>query len=93
MVIEFADNGDLLAHLKWLDQINSKVIQNLDSSEWKAYLQNTQPRLFLYMWHIAKGMEFLSRLKHREKVERYGATCTNGTLTKHLIKWSGLSEL
>ncbi|XP_060603014.1 fibroblast growth factor receptor 4-like isoform X2 [Ruditapes philippinarum] len=72
MVLEFADNGDLLAHLKWLDQINSKVIQNLDSSEWKAYLQNTQPRLFLYMWHIAKGMEFLSRLKivHRDLAGR-----------------------
>ena len=63
MVLEYADNGDLLAHLKQIEQTNSKVIQNLDSSEWKMYLQNTHPRLFLYMWHIAKGMEYLSRLK------------------------------
>ena len=67
MVLEFADNGDLLAHLKQLDRSNSKVIQNLDSSEWKAYLQKSHPRVFLYMWHIAKGMEYLSRLKVKIK--------------------------
>lgn len=61
--MELADNGDTLAHLKEIERLNQRSIRNLDSAEERFYLQNKHPRLFLYMWHVAKGMEYLSQLK------------------------------
>lgn len=63
MVMELAENGDLLAHLKDTEQTNHRTIQNLDSSEERFYLQNKHPLLFSYMWNVAKGMEYLTNMK------------------------------
>ena len=63
MVMELAENGDLLFNLKDIERSDLTTIRNLDSSEERFYLIQRHPRLFLYMWHVAKGMEYLSNMK------------------------------
>lgn len=72
MVMELAENGDMLIHLKEIERTNQRTIRNLDSSEEKFYLENRHSCLFMYMWHVAKGMEYLSQLKvvHRDLAAR-----------------------
>ncbi|XP_045165032.2 myoblast growth factor receptor egl-15-like [Mercenaria mercenaria] len=72
MVMELAENGDMLAHLKDIERSSHRTIRNLDSSEEKFFLENKHPILFLYMWHVAKGMAYLSDIKvvHRDLAAR-----------------------
>ena len=61
--MELAEDGDLKDYLSSYYEENRSVIQNLDLSEEKSFLWAQCSRLFIFMWHIAKGMAYLSSLK------------------------------
>ncbi|XP_045165193.2 fibroblast growth factor receptor 2-like [Mercenaria mercenaria] len=72
IVMELAEDGDLRKYLREHYEANRTVIQNLDSSEEKSYLLSQCSRLYIFMWQIAKGMEYLNSLKilHRDLAAR-----------------------
>ncbi|XP_045166086.2 fibroblast growth factor receptor-like [Mercenaria mercenaria] len=72
LVMELAEDGDLRNYLRTYYEANRTVIQNLDSSEERSYLVTQCSRLYVFMWQIAKGMEYLSSLKilHRDLAAR-----------------------
>ncbi|XP_060600914.1 fibroblast growth factor receptor 1-like [Ruditapes philippinarum] len=72
IVMELAEDGDLKNFLRTYYEANRTVIQNLDCSEEKSYLWSQCSRLYMFMWHIAKGMAYLSSLKilHRDLAAR-----------------------
>ena len=61
--MELAEDGDLKNYLRSYYEANRSVILNLDCSEEKSFLWAQCSQLYIFMWHIAKGMAYLSSLK------------------------------
>ena len=61
--MELAECGDLHAYLKSLEALHQREIDGMDTSEHKSYLLSKHPQLFVFMWSVSKGMEYLARLK------------------------------
>ena len=61
--MELAEFGDLHAYLNSLETLHQREIDGMDVSEHKSYLLSKHPQLFVFMWSVSKGLEYLARLK------------------------------
>ena len=68
--MELAELGDLHSYLRKLELTHRKEIDGMDTSEHATYLLSKHPQLFVFMWSVSKGMEYLTRLKVLQFITR-----------------------